>query len=215
MTTSYLSNPQDNSNIENFINAQQKKCVNNNIVFNLSDSERVAINDIECNGFFYPPSTSYQGNFSVAIQKPFDEWFSTFIHESSHIDQFVEKSSYWVSDVESYSLDQWLNGVDYDIDYIKKIVHRTILLEADCELRSVEKIKQFNLPINIEDYSRKANSYILFYHSMLENRQWYNKAPYEINEIVRIMNPSIMKHLPFYLNEPNKNIMKAMALCFT
>lgn len=211
MTNSYF--PDVDKNVETFINEQRQKCEQHNIVFNLVPNERVAINDIECNGYFYAHESGMRGIFTVATGKPFLEWFPTFIHESSHVDQFIEKSPYWFADQDSNILDDWINGIDFDMQDIKRVVHRTILLEADCEARAVEKIKQFNLPVNIEEYSRQANSYLLFHHWMLLNRKWYTKAPYEIEEIVRIMNPSIMKHIAFYLNEPNKNIMKAFNLC--
>jgi hypothetical protein len=52
-------------------------------------------------------------------------------------------------------------------------------------------IKSFQSPIYINDYIRRANSYVFFYELVFKYRQWYrNLAPYEIPKIIDIMEPT-------------------------
>lgn len=61
----------------------------------------------------------------------------------------------------------------------------TIGVELDCEKRTIEKAKKYNLPVNIKEEIQKANSYILFYTFVKESRKWNTpgKAPYQIREV--------------------------------
>ena len=61
-------------------------------------------------------------------------------------------------------------------------------MELDCEIRSVENIKKWKLPLKINNYIQLANSYIYFYTYSLKVRKWCNlKSPYRVKSIVNIM----------------------------
>ena len=48
-------------------------------------------------------------------------------------------------------------------------------MELDCERKSVEMIKKFDLPIDIEEYTSIANIYIFYYTYAKKNRCWFSE----------------------------------------
>jgi hypothetical protein len=72
--------------------------------------------------------------------------------------------------------------------------------EWDCELRAVARIHEYDLPIDAQEYSQKANAYILFYNWVALTRQWYPKgfAPYQIPELYRAMPDVISPDREYY-----------------
>lgn len=136
-----------------------------------------------CNGYF-------DGTvLAVAIGKPFEEWFHVFVHEACHMEQWRDRSKYWTDDLDyQYDiLEQHQAGVDTGKKIIKAI-NKIVTLEADCERRALKAIKKHKLPIDPKVYAKGANSYLLFHTKLIESREWYHKAPYEV--------PSVWKHMP-------------------
>ena len=88
-------------------------------------------------------------------------------------------------------------GNHYISDFIKNesdyenIKKYSLDLELDNEKRSVQLIKDFNLPINIEKYTRCANAYVLFYNWMLTSRKWCKpgNTPYSNKAVVAACSP--------------------------
>jgi len=111
---------------------------------------------------------------------PFKHWFGTFVHESSHMDQFLENSKAWrrLERKGPGTLDAcdmffaWLEGDKLESDTLKWATERTRDMELDCEKRTVQKIKDWGLSLDIEDYIRSANSYVLFYNFVRKHRVW-------------------------------------------
>lgn len=70
----------------------------------------------------------------------------------------------------------WLNGKR---NLNKKDLHIRFLairnLELDCERRTVELIRKYKLPVNIEKYIQDANAYMYFYAYIKKHRIWPNK----------------------------------------
>lgn len=131
-----------------------------------------------CNGYFD------ERTLAVATDKPFRQWFPTFIHEACHMNQYAERSKYWGDDMERWYavVERHHAGEDTGNDIITAL-NKIIALEADCERRAVKTIAKFGLPVCQRLYAKQANSYLLFYPKMLEARKWYTTAPYEIPSI--------------------------------
>ena len=62
--------------------------------------------------------------------------------------------------------------IELDQKTLKLCVQDVIDCELDCEKRSVKKIKEYNLDINVSNYKRMANTYLYSYPYMLKVRKW-------------------------------------------
>lgn len=184
-----------NTQVENFVVQEKHKAQESGVFFCLDYKEKVNYGDIVCNGFF-ESDYEHQGNIvpflSVGIKKDIKKWLPIFVHETCHMDQWLEKSELWLNSKDYQVLNDWLQGNDTSQEQITSLVKKIISLEADCERRTIEKIKNNNLPIDIGYYAQRANAYLYFYQWMLKKRSWYKTAPYEINEILYYMPKEIL-----------------------
>lgn len=169
------------------------KAVQNNISITLHNKKYYT--EGESNARFAGYFDSDGKELLVATGGSKRDWVEVFIHESCHMDQFLENSRIWSDSFNSkgddkYSyLFEWLDGETYDKKDITLSANTIKALELDCEKRSVSKIVEFDLPIDLEKYIKKANSYILFYNFVKKHRVWSNpgKPPYSFKEIVELM----------------------------
>lgn len=184
-----------NKNISKLIADIVLKCLQNKISFELKCEPHLSQNNIKCSGFFDDTT------LSVATKKPLFDWLTILIHESCHMDQFLEKSPYWdMSNDHINTIDKWLDNKNINDKKLKKAFHDIIILELDCEKRSAKKIQKYKLPINKDLYIQKANSYLFSYWATNRDRKWF-EFPY--------LNPKIYKKMPkTFLSEKeylNKN----------
>ena len=121
------------------------------------------------------------------------DYLSVLVHESCHMDQFLEDSDIWSGSYVEESVDPMSllflarnNIINLTKQQALDISMKTAMLELDCEKRSVEKIKKYSIPIDLDEYRRTANSYVFFYLVLAEKKEWWNLAPYYIPEIVNI-----------------------------
>ncbi len=108
-------------------------------------------------------------------------------HESSHMDQYLDNRVEWEKSVLSYSIFyDWVEGEDkYEEHEIATAAEDVINLELDCERRAVDKIKRYNLPIDLVEYKKKANSYLYAIRFFSEIRKYHPKI-YAHNEVWRV-----------------------------
>lgn len=112
------------------------------------------------------------------------------VHEYCHLTQWKEQIPLWKKVGASMTaIDDWLSGEN--VKNIEKHLANSRDLELDNEKRSVKLIKEFDLPINIDNYIRKANSYVHFYNYMLISRRWCstNNSPYSNKRLIEAMSP--------------------------
>lgn len=177
--------------IEEFLNHVKNVAAKNSIKLFLSNEEYVNYpnSTFDCSGYFIDNGDPSLG---VGCNKPLEKWLPILVHEYSHMCQFIEKSEHWINNFEDGKetidyIEDWMCGSD--CDKIEDFIKRSFLVEADCEKRTIEVIKEFELPIDIKEYTQKANSYILYYYMILKKRKWYNKGqePYSIKELYEKM----------------------------
>ena len=157
------------------------------IIFENSESVPYIVGGFPCSGYFVD---YVNPTLAVAMGKPKEEFAMVIVHESCHMDQWIEKSPPWnnnfIDGKESVDyIDEGLSGKEFTPEELDNFIRRSIEVESDCERRTIEKAKSYNLPINIEEETQKANSYILFYSMLKEVRKWNvsGKAPYQIKEV--------------------------------
>ena len=114
----------------------------------------------------------------MSINRP--DWIEILAHEYSHLTQWVEQIKVWKQAEKSLGIVwEWLDGENHR--NISKHISVARDLELDNEKRSVNVIKTFQLNVNIDEYIRKANAYVIFYNWMRKTRRWSkpNNSPYK------------------------------------
>jgi hypothetical protein len=180
----------DITKIKVFIDDLKIYTKENNIKLILSPEKGVQFSEggILCNGYF----DDITSTLACALGKDVSQWLVILLHESCHMDQWVEKVPEWTENVGMDNIEKWLNGDDsVNMNNIDNEIRTSIIVEVDCEKRTVEKIKKYGLDsiINIDEYIQKSNAYVLFYLWMRNNRKWYTigKEPYNIPDVVSVM----------------------------
>ncbi len=157
------------------------------VKFNISNEEKIGYppdGKMMVSGYFMGDENGNQPELGLAVGGSKQDWLLILLHESCHMDQWLGKSSIWsngqLAGKDVYDLlEEWINGKELQGWEIHKIIKSCIDIELDCEKRTVEKIRNYEL-LNIDrvEYIQKANSYIMFYGAILKKRKWYVKAPY-------------------------------------
>lgn len=179
----------DIDKVKIFIEDLKEMAKENNINLKLVKTPGVKYvgSDFMVNGYFDEVSRT----LACSLGKDISQWLPVLLHEGSHMDQFLEQVPSWTNNVGLDKTDEWLSGEDVDLELISKEIKTSIDVELDCEKRTVEKIKKYNLQniIDVKEYIQKSNAYILFYLWMKKNRKWYTigKEPYNIPQVVSSM----------------------------
>jgi hypothetical protein len=178
-----------------------EKCISNKIDFLLKRTPTVLAEDtIECSGYFDEES------LVVATGKGADDWLPILLHESCHLDQFIEKVPIWKDGESSIDcIDAWLCGKNFSKKKIIKHIQSVINLELDCEKRTAKKIVMYDFDIDITLYIQRANAYIFSYWATFRDRQWF-KFPYNNVEIYSNMPDRFLTQEEY--NDPNTEFLK-------
>lgn len=184
----------------NFIKLIKTKAKAVDITVRLGKGNRVNCDGRRTNGYC---STD---ELVVATGKPFYDWFSTFVHEASHMEQYIEDSPYWdaATDDDYDIMEAYLNGVGND--RIVEVLDHVVQLEADCEARTYNNIKEYDLPIDLDHYAQRANAYLYFHKVMLMKKKWYVTAPYEQEDLISQMPKKILAPKDYKMNRVDVDI---------
>lgn len=153
----------------------------------LKDVSYLKVDGIRCSGYFDDSTME----MVVAMKSSYA--LEIIAHEFCHLTQFIDNCDPWKNLGNSLDkLTVWLNGKK--VKNIDKCIDAIRDMELDNEKRAVEIIKLFDLDINIEDYIKRANSYIYFYNWLKKTRRWSNpkNAPYKNKNVLSVM-PSQFK----------------------
>lgn len=158
-----------------FINETKKKAAENGIKIVIQNSDLVyAPGESEGSAGYFD---SERKVLAVAKKGKTADWMGIFVHESCHMDQWIENNFMWEKLSLGYDLFfRWLDGEEVSEEILSECVQDIIRLEKDCEQRSIKKIKQYELDIDLVVYRKKANSYLYGYLFFLEIREWIPKV---------------------------------------
>lgn len=166
-----------------FIEFVKKECKKYGVKCDLRNTNYVKLSDtIKCSGWFDSDSK----RLVCSMKRP--DSIEVLVHEYSHMTQWSEKLPLWDIAIESLNkIDMWLNGEN--INDIDSHLSNARDLELDNEKRSVNIIKKWGLDIDIPNYIKKANAYVLFYNYMRFSRKWSNpnNSPYTNKNILNLM----------------------------
>ena len=166
----------------------KQTCKKHEVQLILSDCRSVQLDTgTKCNGYFEDKTPA----LAVACGQAEKKWLPVLIHESSHMDQWIEQCVEWTNTkTEQYEsmdlLDLWMGRhIELSRAQLNKYVKASRDVELDCEKRSVEKILHYDAPLNIVQYIQRANAYVYFYNFMKVSRKWYTigKEPYNVKDV--------------------------------
>ena len=138
-------------------------------------------------------------------------WVPIFVHESCHLDQWLEQVDVWTENIEGLdNFIEWLqNKIEVkDKDELSRMCRSVQLIEVDCEKRTVDKFREWGMKLP-NNYIKKANAYILSYQWCRINKKWMGN--YEDKRILGLI-PNMW--LDSYENI-SEELYKAMDLVYS
>lgn len=180
--------------IQECVNKIRKTASQHNVTVILSENRFVDVGDKQCNGYFEDGNSP---TLAVACGQPIKQWLPILIHESCHMDQWIEDIPLWnnnlIGNYEAMDIvDLWCSRkVELTNVQLSTYTKLGREIELDCEKRTAAKILEYNVPINITEFIQKANSYVYFYTMIKDTRSWYktNFEPYNIKTLWSKMPP--------------------------
>ena len=165
---------ENNKYVKAFLAHVHKQCSAAGIKVDLRPTKFLKLSgNIYCSGYFDESDKA----MVVAMNHPLA--LEVLVHEFGHFTQYMDKLSIWDAAAPALNkVDEWLGGKE--VRNIEKWMGISRDLELDNEKRAVKLIKKFNLPIDAELYTKRANAYVLFYTWMLTTRKWATRknSPY-------------------------------------
>lgn len=166
-----------------FIQWVKKKCKESGIKCDLRNVKYLKLSgNIKCAGYF----DEEQKKLVVAMNRP--DSLGVLVHEYCHMTQWLEGIKIWKAGCESLNIvEEWLSGKN--VKGIKSALANSRDLELDNEKRSVALMLKWDLDIDVDEYIRKANAYVMFYNYMYHSRKWSSpgNSPYTNQTIVSNM----------------------------
>lgn len=175
-----------------FVAHVKRRCTVNGIELMMSPSRNVVLTDsfsADCSGYF----DEVNKVLVVACGKPFKDWIEVMVHEYSHMEQWMtdERWGHWTDCC--LDLWDWLDGdIELNEHQMKGMIDGMIDLERDCEVRALQNIRKWKLPINKARYAKKANLYLYSYRVLPIIRK-FPTGLYDNTELLNLCATRILK----------------------
>lgn len=161
--------------ISKFVGETILECQKHGIGCQFSAQSFIYADGIKCSGYFD------EKHLVVAAGK--EDWLDVFVHETCHMDQYLKKLKvYRDGDTALHTIEGWLGGDKCSDKKLVQAIRNNILMELDCEKRTVKKIQKYNLDIDTGVYIQQANAYLFSYWATYRDRKWY-PFPYNKTDI--------------------------------
>jgi len=106
---------------ENFLNFIKRKCEAAGVIYLFPETEQVAYpgtGNMMVSGYF---DDKIGPTLACAIGKPEKDWYEILVHESCHMDQWIEKDPLWTNQYANgidcdKGMDEWLGGKEFNVD---------------------------------------------------------------------------------------------------
>lgn len=157
--------------VKDYFKQVDEKCKTHGITFKISSGGSVNFGGCRSGGYFCEKSKTLAIASNVRLK-----WvLGALLHEESHLDQWADSNSVWYESKMDYSFLMffgWLGGY-FNIKNPETYAKKIIKLEADCEKRTIKKIKdRWQKYISVDDYARSANAYLFSYLWMAKSKKW-------------------------------------------
>ena len=158
-----IANRLEHPRIKAFIKHVKSECKRTGIRVELRNVKYLMLGQgMKCSGYFDEENRK----LVVAMLNPVS--VEVLVHEFGHFTQWDERIPIWKeAGFAMGHIEEWLNGKTKR--NIEKWMALSRDLELDNEKRSVLLIKDFNVTIYLDIFSRSANAYVLFYNWMLSS----------------------------------------------
>ena len=172
-----------NFNLRKLVDFIEQTCEEHGIEIKLSKGKYVLCNKIKCNGYF-----DYEAE-KLAVATNIKSWELILVHEFSHFMQWLEDCKEWRAYIRDQKagevVEPALAGKSVDTKKLRGQLRTTMMMERDCERRSVELLQQFHYPEDkVRQYIQKANAYTIFYLHIEKTRKWYKVGSEPYNKAV-------------------------------
>ena len=171
---------------EKFIQFVKDECKKHKVKFKPYKRRYIKLSDsIKCGGFFADGTDEQFPKPVLAFAGGHKDYLELLVHEYCHMTQWLDNIPLWRKANDSLEeIDRWLAGKE--VENIDECINASRDLELDNEKRSVDMIKKWNLPIDVNEYTKKSNAYVLFYNYMKTSRKWSlpGNSPYTNKEIL-------------------------------
>jgi hypothetical protein len=167
---------------------QLRICEAHSVPIQLASGRSLIYKGLECAGYFDDAPLG----FGVACGGSPRGWFSIFVHETCHMQQWLDQSPIWTRQVDGRNpsdvFDSWISGrEDLPAATLGAVIDALVDVEIDCEQRVAGRIRELGLPIKLETHVRKSNAYAWSYRYMQETRDWDHSALYQYPQVWRRM----------------------------
>lgn len=190
------------NNVLRFIEDLENKCKQYNVKLFLYDLKYIESEGDKFGGWFDPDNKELHCAFPDKIQTKYVE---LLVHESCHMDQWIENTKYWSRERANNSLTEvWKLLKKEKVPNLKFHLRNVQMMEAECEKMSIQKIIDYDLGIDVKKYAMKANSYLLFYSILKETNKWTDYPPYKFKDIWQNMSSEILNK--FEIDEKMKQL---------
>lgn len=155
--------------------------IESNISVRLENTSTVKCDGVFCEGFF----SDVDKELVVAFKQSTENFVLVFVHEFCHYLQWKEKSKiYRKADPYIPTLDKYIAGKIKRSKRTDTAAELVQTMELECEKKTIQLIKDYQIPYNIENCIRKSNSYIYFYSILKSTRKWYTVSPTTVPKII-------------------------------
>jgi hypothetical protein len=193
----------------------KRRCRSFGVKFVQKKGGNVALTEgTRCAGYFDAYNED-QPQLVIAKDLSNKYFLGVLLHEYSHVTQWAENCTVWQEDMafgDIINTDEWLGTGKKCTAKVRKAFALRRDLEADNERRTVRLIKEFNAPLDLPEYIRRANSYVHFYNTMPETNQWYHpeRVPYKMPHVTKLFRSDKIDDSFEYTN---KRQFKALSRC--
>lgn len=172
-----------------FIQFVKDECKRLGVKTHIKDVKYVKLSPtIKCSGYFDDADPKRGAILACSMGR--EDGLEILVHEYCHLTQWQDKFELWSKASRALPvIDEWLAGKYKRPETLKRAFEIAIGLELDNEKRSVKTIKEWGLSIDVESYTKRANSYLMFYNWLKQTRKWAkpNNLPYHNKRLVEAM----------------------------
>ena len=174
-----------------------------------------------CGGYFTDGEDTAEPILAIATGN--STWAETLMHEFSHFQQWQDGADVWTAGRlpdGTHGADLiglWYDGlIELNAGQLDAYFQPILDVELDCEKRTVNMIRELDLPFDPALYTKQANAYLIGHSELRRRRQWFTTgvAPYRIPAILDVMPSDFETHR--YSFEPLPSHLQALFdPCFT